>query len=81
MIGGIGLPVSGSAPMSAMKFVLYAALTVTSQPSVRPLSRRTSTRLSTPRFTTEPRFSNRVALAPTDGATMRAMSASRVSLL
>ena len=73
--------IGGTPPMSAIKFVLYPALTLRSQPMFGLSSTRASARISTPRFTTAPRFSNRETLAPADGGRMRAIRASLVRLL
>ena len=72
--------IGGTPPMSSITLLLCDALKVTSHPSDGRLSRMALTDSSTPALRTAPRFSNRVALAPTEGATVRAMRASLARL-
>jgi len=67
--------------MSAMKLVLWAALTVKSKPKVGLSTMRRLASASMPRFTTAPRFSNRLIGPPADGGSCLAMSALDVRLL
>jgi len=68
-------------PSASILLRLNELFIVRSQPKAGRLITFATRSSSTPRLLTDPRFWNRVAVAPTDGGTGRAIRASFVSLL